>query len=309
MTKRVAVLMGGWSAEREVSLVSGTACAAALRDAGYAVSEIDVTRDVGALLDALTPLPDAVFNALHGRWGEDGNVQGLLNMLDVPYSHSGLLASALAMDKAAARDVFAAAGLPVAEGVVAARDDVLAGDVLPRPYVVKPVNEGSSVGVRIVFEGDNFLGVEDWPYGAEVLVERYVPGRELTVGVMGPNGGAARALAVTEIRPNNGFYDYTAKYTEGRADHLIPAPVEAEVSDAALRYAVTAHEALGCRGVSRADFRYDDTAGGGPEGLIVLEVNTQPGMTPLSLVPEQAAHIGMPFGELVVWLVEHAACD
>jgi len=309
MTKRVAVLMGGWSAEREVSLVSGAACAAALRDAGYDVSEIDVTRDVGALLDALTPLPDAVFNALHGRWGEDGNVQGLLNMLDVPYTHSGLLASALAMDKAAARDVFAAAGLPVAEGVVAARDEVLAGDVLPRPYVVKPVNEGSSVGVRIVFEGDNFLGVEDWPYGAEVLVERYVPGRELTVGVMGPNGGAARALAVTEIRPNNGFYDYTAKYTEGRADHLIPAPVEAEVSDAALRYAVTAHEALGCRGVSRADFRYDDTAGGGPEGLIVLEVNTQPGMTPLSLVPEQAAHIGMPFGELVVWLVEHAACD
>jgi D-alanine-D-alanine ligase len=304
MSRRVAVLMGGWSSEREVSLTSGRGCAAALGRLGYDVVSIDVSRDVSALIRALSPKPDAVFNALHGRFGEDGCVQGLLNILEIPYTHSGLLASAIAMDKPMARTLFAARGLRVAEGKVVHRKDVLAGDVMARPYVVKPTNEGSSVGVRIVRPGDNSpFDAETWPFGDVVLVEQFIPGRELTVGVMGD-----RALGVTEIRPRQGFYDYAAKYTEGKAEHLIPAPVAPEALEEAKSVAIAAHQALGCRGVSRADFRYDDTAGE-PGRLVLLEINTQPGMTPLSLVPEQAAAIGISYDELVGWLVENAACD
>jgi len=302
MTRRVAVLMGGWSSEREVSLVSGRECAQALRASGYTVAEIDVTRDIGALVKALSPAPDAVFNALHGRFGEDGTIQGLLDLLGIPYTHSGVLASALAMDKVAAKRIFAAVGIRVPDGLVATRAQAMAGDLLPRPYVVKPINEGSSVGVEIVVADDPLPAFADWPDGDAVMVERYIPGRELTVAVMGE-----RALAVTEIRAHNGFYDYTAKYTEGRAVHLIPAPIAPAAYDAALGIARRAHDALGCRGVSRADLRYDDTTGE-PGALYLLEVNTQPGMTPLSLVPEQAAHCGIGFPQLVSWMVEHARC-
>jgi D-alanine-D-alanine ligase len=307
MTKRVAVLMGGPSAEREVSLTSGAACAAAIRELGHEAVEIDPVLGEDGLVElvrALTPKPDLVFNALHGRWGEDGRVQGLLDLLGVPYTHSGLLASALAMDKPMAKRVFAAAGLRVPGGRVVPRAELAAGDPMPRPYVAKPLNEGSSVGVCIVQPGDNARPIDPdaWGFGSHVLVEPFVAGHELTVGVMGE-----RALAVTELRPLQGFYDYTAKYTAGKTEHLIPAPVPPAVEAAALDTAVRAHAALGCRGVSRSDFRWDPA--GGVEGLYLLEVNTQPGMTPLSLVPEQAAHVGMSFTELVGWMLEHAACD
>jgi D-alanine-D-alanine ligase len=305
--KRVVVLMGGASAEREVSLSSGTACAQGLREAGYDVTELDAGRDVGTLVRALTPAPDAVFNALHGRWGEDGTVQGVLELLGIPYTHSGVLASALAIDKPMAKRVLAAAGIPCPDGIIVERKALGGGDPMPRPYVMKPPKEGSSVGVRIVKLGDN-RGPElgsDWTFGDEVLVERYVPGRELTVAVMGD-----RALAVTELRPKSGFYDYEAKYTEGCATHLVPAPIPQAVAREAMRLAERAHEALGCRGVSRSDFRYDDTAGAaGPDKLYLLEVNTQPGMTPISLAPEQAAHAGIPFPQFVAWMVENARCD
>ena len=305
MSKSVAVLMGGFSAEREVSLVSGRECAAALREAGYAVSEIDVERDPRHLVEALTPAPDAVFNALHGRWGEDGCVQGILEFLQIPYSHSGVLASALAMDKPMAKTVFAAAGLRCPDGIVVERAALEAGDVIERPYVVKPLNEGSSVGVKIVDQGTNAPPLQGagWSFGERVLVERFVPGRELTVGVMGE-----LPLAVTEIRPKVGFYDYDAKYTEGLTEHLVPAPVSEEIAEQAKAMALVAHQALGCRGVSRADFRYDES-GGRSGGLYLLEVNTQPGMTPLSLVPEQAAYLGTSFPDLCAWMVENAACD
>ncbi len=305
MSKEVAVLMGGWSVEREISLVTGKACAKALAEAGYAVREIVVERNPRKLIDALEPRPDAVFNALHGRWGEDGTIQALLDLLELPYTHSGLLASALAMNKPMAKRLFGMAGIPVVEGEVVPRERVLAGDVMPRPYVVKPLAEGSSVGVHIVKRGDNTppFGRERWPYGDEVLVERYVPGRELTVTVMGE-----KALAVTELRPDEGFYDYTHKYTEGRTSHLIPAPVPDAIAKACMDYALSAHKTLGCRGVSRADFRYDDTRGE-PGEVFLLEINTQPGMTPLSLVPEQAAYLGMSFAQLVSWMVENARCD
>jgi D-alanine-D-alanine ligase len=302
---RVAVLMGGPSAEREVSLVSGKACADALGSEGYEVVSIDVGRDVGALLRALEPRPDVVFNALHGRFGEDGCVQGVLNLMGIPYTHSGLLASSLAMDKTMAKRVFAAAGIRCPEGIEIAPSALDQGDPMPRPYIVKPANEGSSVGVRIVRTGDNQPPrAREWAFGARVLVEKFIPGRELTVAVMG-----GRPLAVTELRPHSGFYDYEAKYTEGRTDHLVPAPVPPAVYDEALRVARLAHQALGCRGVSRADFRFDDTGEAGPKQLYLLEINTQPGMTPLSLVPEQARHIGIGFPELVRWMVENAQCD
>jgi D-alanine-D-alanine ligase len=255
-----------------------------LREAGYQVAEIDVGHDVAALVEALTPPPDAVFNALHGRWGEDGCVQGVLE---------------------AAKRLFEAAGLTCPEGVVVDAQDLATGDALPRPFVVKPVNEGSSVGVRIVKNGTNLppVDLDQWPPGTKLMVEKFIAGRELTVAVMGE-----RPLAVTEIRPRQGFYDYEAKYTDGRADHVIPAQIPAEVYDRALEMAVTAHRALGCRGVSRADFRYDDTAKAAGD-LYLLEINTQPGMTPLSLVPEQAAYLKIEFPELCAWMVEHAACD
>jgi D-alanine-D-alanine ligase len=300
MSRSVVVLMGGWSSEREVSLVSGAAVADSLRAAGYRVTAIDVQRDVGTVLSRLSPRPDAVFNALHGRYGEDGCVQGLLDILGLPYTHSGLLASALAMHKPMAQRLFAQAGIAVAEHRIVSREQVMGGDVMPRPYVIKPLNEGSSVGVRIVREGDNLTIARegDWPYGGEVMVERFIEGRELTVAVMGD-----RALAVTEIRTHRGFYDYDAKYAEGGSRHVIPAEIDPEVYDEAKRLSVLAHRTLGCRGVSRADFRFDGRT------LYMLEINTQPGMTPTSLVPEQAAYAGISFQELVSWMVENAECD
>ena len=307
MSKRIVVLMGGFSAEREVSLHSGAAAAGALEKAGYAVATIDVRRDLRTLIAGLEMAkPAVVFNALHGRFGEDGSIQGVLDILKLPYTHSGLLASALAMDKPAARKIFASVGIPVAEGRVVHKDEVLAGDVLPRPYVLKPLNEGSSVGVHIIQPGDNGnpLGAEDWPFGDFVLAERFIPGRELTVAVMGD-----RALGVTEITSDRGFYDYTAKYAPGGSRHVLPAQIPADIYAEAQRLAVLAHQTLGCRGVSRTDLRYDDTQPGQPGKLVVLEVNTQPGMTATSLVPEQAAHAGISFPELVTWMVENAQCD
>lgn len=300
MKPRVTVLKGGWSAERAVSLVSGAACAEALRNAGYHVHEIDVPRDPRSFLDELYPLPDVVFNALHGRYGEDGCIQGMLDILEVPYTHSGLLASALAMHKPMSKRLFANAGIPVAEHLIVGREQIVEGDVMPRPYVIKPLDEGSSVGVHIVREGDNALPFDgkEWPFGREVMVERFIAGRELTVAVMGD-----RPLAVTEITTERGFYDYDAKYADGGSIHVIPAKLDAAVSAAALEFAGQAHDVLGCRGVSRADFRYDGN------NLYMLEVNTQPGMTPTSLVPEQAAHMGISFEDLVSWMVEHAECD
>lgn len=297
--KNVAVLMGGWSAEREVSLVSGASCAKALKDAGYSVATIDVQRDLGALLTRLYPRPDAVLNALHGRYGEDGCVQGLLDILEIPYSHSGLLASAVAMNKPMAKRLFADAGIPVAEHIVTTMEAARAKDPMPRPYVAKPVNEGSSVGVHIVREGDNVPPFEGsgWNHGEAVMIERYIPGRELTVAVMG-----GRALAVTEITTARGFYDYDAKYAAGGSRHVVPAEIDKAVYDEAMRLSELAYATLGCRGVARTDLRYDG------KRLYMLEINTQPGMTPTSLVPEQAAYAGMSFQDLVVWMVEQAEC-
>ncbi|MFQ5938522.1 MAG: D-alanine--D-alanine ligase [Alphaproteobacteria bacterium] len=305
MSTHVAVLMGGWSAEREISLVSGDTVGAALRDAGYRVTMIDVGRDADRLLASLRPRPDVIFNTLHGRFGEDGCIQGVLELLGIPYTHSGILASALAMEKPTAKELFIAAGIPCAEGVVVNRDAVLANDVMERPYVIKPIHEGSSVGVHMVFGGDNRKPLDegDWPYGDKVLVERYVPGREITVAVMGE-----RALGALEIRPKDGFFDYSAKYTKGKAERLMPAPLVAEAYEEVLELAVLAHRTLGCRGVTRADLRYDDSAGE-PGRFYMLELNTQPGMTPLSMVPEIAAHAGVSFQELVTWMVENAECE
>ena len=300
MTRHIAVLMGGWSAEREVSLVTGAACANALKSAGFVVTSIDVQRDMGSLLTRLYPKPDIVFNALHGRYGEDGCVQGLLDIVGIPYTHSGLLASALAMDKPMAKSLFAAAGIPVAEHVIVSSDEACAVDVMERPYVVKPLNEGSSVGVHIVRRSDNTPLFEEsgWPYGERVMVEKFIDGRELTVAVMGD-----KPVAVTEITTGRTFYDYDAKYADGGSVHVVPAEIDSDVYNETMRLALIAHRALGCRGVSRADLRYDG------ENLYMLEVNTQPGMTPTSLVPEQAAHIGMSFEELVTWMIGHAEYD
>ena len=302
--RHVAVLLGGRSAEREVSLVSGRACADALRAAGFETSEIDPRGDICEALARIRP--DAVFNALHGRWGEDGCVQGLLELMRIPYTHSGVLASALAMHKERAKDVFRAAGLPVARSVVVDRREASARHAMEPPYVVKPVNEGSSVGVFVIRKGDNRppgeVGSDAWTLGEQVMVEEFIPGRELTVAVMGD-----RPLGVTEIVSRTSFYDYEAKYAEGGSTHVLPAQVSPEVAEQAMRVAVSAHQALGCRGVSRSDFRFDDSEE--RNRLILLEVNTQPGMTPTSLVPEQAKHAGMSFGELVRWILEDASCD
>jgi len=304
MTK-VAVLYGGISAEREVSISSGKQVILALRQAGFDVLPIDATEDLGAIIRALTPKPDVVFNALHGRFGEDGAIQGVLDWMGIPYTHSGVRASALAMDKVAAKAVFGAAGLPVPKGRVVEIAELEAGDPLPLPYVVKPLNEGSSVGVEIIRAGDNrrVAVARGWRFGPHALAEEFIPGRELTVGVMG-----ARALAVTEIIANAGaFYDYESKYADGGSRHVIPAEVHPDTYAHALDVAVAAHNALGCRGATRADFRYDDTAGQ-PGRLVLLEVNTQPGLTPTSLLPEQAAHCGINFPALCAWMVEHAEC-
>jgi D-alanine-D-alanine ligase len=295
---RVAVLMGGPSAEREVSLSSGHECAKALRVAGYDVVELDAGLDLAARLIDIKPA--CVFNALHGRWGEDGCVQGLLEWLCIPYTHSGVLASALAMDKARAKEAFAAAGLPVMQSRLASRDEVARAHVLPPPYVVKPNNEGSSVGVYIVREGANAPRLaETMP--ETVMVESYAPGRELTVAVLGD-----RALTVTDII-TEGWYDYDAKYKTGGSRHELPAKIPAEITAACLDYALRAHRALGCRGLSRTDFRWDEARG--LAGLILLETNTQPGMTPTSLAPEQAAHVGISFPQLCDWIVKDASCN
>jgi D-alanine-D-alanine ligase len=304
---RVAVLMGGLSAEREVSLNSGRACAAALESAGYSAICIDAGRD---LADRLAKVePDVCFNALHGRWGEDGCVQGLLELLAIPYTHSGVLASALAMHKVRAKETMRAAGVPVPEGKVVARREAAKAHVLPRPYVLKPVAEGSSVGVFIVREDHQHppqeLNDPGWAFGEALLAERFIPGRELTCAVMGD-----RALGVIEIVPAEAltFYNYEAKYAQGGSRHLLPAPISPNVYQLVQKLALTAHNALGCRGVSRADFRFDDTPGGSGE-VVCLEVNTQPGMTATSLVPELAAHAGLSFAELVSWMVEEASCN
>jgi D-alanine-D-alanine ligase len=276
----------------------------ALREAGYDVLAIDVGDDLRKTIAALDPRPDAVFNALHGRFGEDGAIQGVLDWLDIPYTHSGVRASALAMDKVAAKAVFVAAGLPVPNGRVVDVAALEHADPMPLPYVVKPINEGSSVGVEIMRAGDNRRAqvAAGWRFGATALVEEYIPGRELTVGVMGD-----RPLVVTEIAPSHGFYDYESKYAEGGSRHVIPARIHDAIYARAMDVALAAHRALGCRGATRADFRYDDTAGE-PGRLVLLEVNTQPGLTPTSLLPEQAAHLGMSFSRLCAWMVENAAC-
>jgi D-alanine-D-alanine ligase len=302
----VAVLMGGWSPEREVSLVSGKACAEGLREGGHTVIEYDVYRDLRALVEFLRPAsgggPDVVFNAMHGKYGEDGCIQGVLEILGVPYTHSGVLASAIAMDKPMSRHVFTSIGIRVALGKVVERRSLAAGDPMPRPYVVKPIDQGSSVGVHIVRVGDNLAAVEsaEAQYGEKVLIEKFVPGRELTVAIMGD-----KAVAVTELRPRTRFYDYEAKYTDGVTEHLIPAPIPAEVYEQARQWALMAHQALGCTGLSRADMRWDDSLPG-TSGLVVLELNTQPGMTPLSLAPEQAKWAGISWSELMTWMVDHA---
>ena len=295
---RVAVLMGGLSVEREVSLSSGRECANALRVAGYEVVELDAGHDLPARLAEIKP--DVCFNALHGRWGEDGAVQGLLEWLRMPYTHSGVLASALAMDKARAKEVYAAAGLPVMPSLLVARDLVEAGHVLPPPYVVKPNNEGSSVGVYIVRPGSNAPRLAATMPDL-VMVESYAPGRELTTTVMGE-----RALGVTDII-TDGWYDYDAKYKTGGSRHELPANVPADIAAACLDYALRAHRALGCRGLSRTDFRWDETRG--LAGLVLLETNTQPGMTPTSLAPEQARHAGLSFPDLCDWIVKDASCN
>jgi D-alanine-D-alanine ligase len=298
--KRVAVLHGGFSSEREVSLATGAQVVAALHEGGFEVLPVEVTPDLPALIAALQAAkPDAVFNALHGPFGEDGCIQGVLDWLKLPYTHSGVRASSMAMDKHAAKAVFAAAGLPLAAHRVVSPAELEAADPLPRPYVVKPVNEGSSVGVEILREGDNRRGeiARRWSFGPQIMVEEFIPGRELTVAMMGDE-----ALAVTEIDTGHVFYDYDAKYADGGSRHTIPAQVPAEVAAEALRIARVAHDALGCRGVSRADLRYDDETG----RVVLLEVNTQPGMTRTSLVPEQAAHRGIGFAELCTWMVREA---
>ncbi len=305
MSKHVAVLMGGWSAEREISLRSGRHCADTLARRGYQVTPVDVGRDIATVLAAIKP--DVALNLLHGRPGEDGTIQGILEILRIPYSHSGVLASALAMQKDYAKVVMRAAGVPVPEGVVVSRFEAARAHVIERPYVVKPVAEGSSVGVFIVTAAHNHppqeLTREDWPFGDLVLCERYIAGKELTCAVMGKE-----ALGVIEIVPTVRFYDYEAKYAPGGSKHLLPAPLKPNVYQEVRRLALLAHQALGCRGVSRADFRYDDRMEG-TQGLVCLEVNTQPGMTETSLVPELAAHAGIKFEELVLWMVEDASLN
>ena len=295
---KVAVLMGGPSAEREVSLSSGRACAAALRDRNFDVVEVDAGPDLCA--DLRVVAPDVVLNCLHGRWGEDGCVQGILEWMHIPYSHSGVLASALAMDKQRSKDVFRTVGLPVVESIIALASDVRAGHVMAPPYVVKPNNEGSSVGVYLVDVENNGPPQLDDNMPDYVMVEQFAAGRELTTTVMGQ-----RALTVTDIL-TTGWYDYDAKYKEGGSTHIVPADIPQDIFDLCMDYALRAHNALGCRGVSRTDFRWDESRG--VDGLILLETNTQPGMTPTSLSPEQAQAVGISFGDLCAWMVEDASC-
>lgn len=305
MGKHVAVLMGGWSPERQVSLWSGEACAKAAESVGYRVTRVDVGRDIAQVLTALKP--DLALNVLHGRPGEDGTIQGILEILRIPYTHSGVLASALAMDKRQAKIVLAAHDIPVPEGRMVTRAEAARAHVLPRPYVLKPNTGGSSVGVFIVREDQEHPPQElhrpDWGFGEDLVAERYIPGLELTCAVMGDE-----ALGVIEIQSDLKFYDYEAKYAPGGSRHILPARILPNIYQKAQMLAVRAHRALGCRGISRTDFRYDDQTGD-ESGLVCLEVNTQPGMTETSLVPELAAHAGHSFGELVRWMVEDASLD
>ena len=300
--KRVAVIYGGWSSEREVSLTSGRKMAEAARAGGYDVVEIDAGRNLATQLAEAEP--DVVLNGLHGPWGEDGCVQGVMEVMGLPYSHSGVLSSALAMDKLKSKAVFRQAGLPVAEDRQGTRAEAAAAHPLKPPYVIKPVAEGSSFGVLIVREGANGPAKEltgpNWRYGDHLMAEEFIPGRELTVAVLGD-----RALAVTEITTLRDYYDFDAKYEAGGSQHVIPADLPAHVTEAAMEFALKAHQALGCRGATRSDFRYDDKR----DRLVILETNTQPGMTPTSLVPEQAAFVGMSFEDLVAWMIEDASCQ
>ncbi len=302
MKKKVVVVYGGNSSEREVSLSSGKSVMQGLADSGYDVMGFDLNDNIPDLVKILHPKPFAVFNALHGPGGEDGTIQGLLDLLEIPYTHSGVMASSIAMDKVVAKKIMTQAGLPVPQGGVFPVSEIMAGDVMPRPYVVKPIREGSSVGVTIMHPGDNHPPIDqaNWKFGDRAIVEKFIPGREITVAVMG-----TRALGVTEIKTHLQFYDYQAKYAKGGSLHECPAKIPADAYKRACDYALLAHQALGCRGVTRTDLRYDDTQGKGE--IYLLEVNTQPGMTPTSLVPELAAHQGISFPELVSWMVEHAA--
>ena len=303
MSLHIAVLMGGWSAEREVSLMSGNGVADALESLGHRVSRVDMGRDVADRLAALAP--DVVFNALHGTPGEDGTVQGMLDLMGLRYTHSGLVTSVIAIDKQLTKQALVPHGIPMPGGRMVRVEELHARDPLPRPYVLKPVNEGSSVGVAIVTAEGNYGNpiardaTGPWQEFDELLAEPFIRGRELTVAVLGDE-----ALGVTELRPKSGFYDYDAKYTDGLTDHIFPAEIPDEVADACRRIALDAHRLLGCRGTSRSDFRWDDAQG--VDGLFLLEVNTQPGMTPLSLVPEQARHLGISYAELVQRIVDEA---
>lgn len=306
MAKKVGVLMGGMSSEREVSLNSGANVADALKQAGYDVFTIDVTADIPAFIKTIErEKPDVLFNALHGKYGEDGCIQGLLDLMKIPYTHSGRLASALAMNKDAARKIYQLAGIPVAKGRVVGKADILAGDVLPRPYVLKPISDGSSVGVFIFDTDTPLFTAETYPYPADasILAEEYIPGREMTVAVLD-----GKPLGVLEIVPNEDFYDYHAKYTNGGASHIVPAPMPAADYKTMMALAAKAHDALGCRGVSRSDFRYDDTDKTKPARIVILETNTQPGMTSLSLVPDIARYAGYTYPELVSLMTENARC-
>ena len=301
----VAMLMGGWSNERDVSLSSGRACTKGLEEAGFKVTQIDVQPDI---IDQLKDLkPDVAFNALHGKWGEDGHIQAILETMKIPYTHSGVLASALAMNKHLCKSAVAKVRVPVVEHQIAELRDVIENEVMPPPFVVKPVSDGSSVGVHIVDRGTNSLvsAIEQEEYAPDslVMVERYVPGRELTCAVMGNV-----ALGVTDIVSTVGFYDYTAKYQPGGSEHILPADIPEQVYRRIQKYALAAHTELGCKGVSRSDFRYNDTEGTDGE-VIFMEINTQPGMTATSLVPEMAAHAGHEFGDLLTWMINDAGLN
>ena len=303
---QIGVLMGGSSSERDISILTGKAVISALQDLGHFVFSIDPISGVKQTIQTLTEKkPNVVFNALHGRFGEDGTIQGLLELLKIPYTHSPVLASAIAMNKPTAKHLFRQAGIQCPEHQVATKSEILDRDILPRPYVIKPCKEGSSIGVKIISDGTNLPHSTDdlWKYGDGFMVERFIPGRELTVAVMGD-----KALGITELRPKSGFYDFESKYSEGKTNHIIPADLPASVSKIAMESAVKAHKILGCKGITRSDFRYDDQQSGA-HGLYLLELNTQPGLTPLSLVPEQAAYAGISFHDLVEWMVESATCD
>lgn len=299
--KRVAVLMGGWSSEREVSLNSGKLVGDALRELGHEVIAIDVTRDLTQLTTALTPKPDIIFNALHGVGGEDGSVQGVLEVLGVPYTHSGVDASAIAMNKVLSRRIFEQEGIAVPAWKVCFKADIDAAHPMPMPYVIKPINEGSSRGVYIIRSEEDFKKFQkEWSFGETILVEKFIEGREIQVGIMGN-----RAIGAIEIRPRESFYDYTAKYTEGRAEHLMPAPLSTDAYDRVMKLGLRAHQVLGCRSVSRSDFMYDEAQ----DEFYLLELNTQPGLSPLSLLPEIVAHDGITFNQLISWMLDHAQCD